>query len=498
MSSITCLSRECAPVALAAVLALAGAVAVSASALEAPAALGAGETPHAVYTPPPCTGTLFADINCSTPFDAWIEQFVRDGITAGCGGGNYCPDGTVTRAQMAVFIEKAMRGTANWPPFTLDVQAVLAVDGTPDPIASGAALLVAVESIPTTGTRAPSGDAPWRIRVGPGLYDLGSAQLNLPPWVMLEGAGSLPFGLSLTTIRSAGTVALTGTVVLTGWNSLRDVRIANTGTAQHAVAVYAVDATVSIERTRLLAYGGSNANYGLHASGTSNITLDHADVYVEASGSANAGLFLNGSTVAQVLDSEITLASASAGGTCILKPSSGTLKVARSTLRGNSNVNTATRGVVSSQGQVEILESSIYAGCRGAAPEAAVAVSLTSGSTSVIKGSTLKAIREDAGCATTVVDATTTGLDISGSVLSAATPWPGTAFGFTATGNSLSRVWNTTIEATAFNTVFVYTGATVRISNSQLLGSPASAAGGTLTCGGVTDENGVFSASTCP
>ncbi|MGV8040261.1 MAG: S-layer homology domain-containing protein [Thermoanaerobaculaceae bacterium] len=480
--------------ALVALVTLAAAVAVSAQTFDSGAAT---PTPDWTFNPPPCTG-VFADVPCSNFFAPWIEQLYRDGVTTGCPFPNYCPDQPVTRAQMAAFLERTMRGTANWPPFTLDVQPVLAADGTPDATASGAALLAAVASIPTTGSRAPSGDYPWRVRVGPGLFDLGSAQLALPPWVMLEGAGSLPFGLSLTTIRSAGTVALTGTVVLTGWNSLRDVRVFNVGGAQHAVAVYAVDATVSLERARLVAYGGSNANYGLFASGTSNITLDHAGVYVEGSGSANAGLQLNGSTVAEVLDSEIRVAAVSTNVTCILKPSTGILKVVRSTLRGNSNTNTAARGVVSAQGQVEILDSSIYAGCRGAASEAASALSLTSGSSSVIRGSTLKAIREDAGCSTTVVEATNTSLDISGSVLSAATPWPGTAFGLTASGPSLTRVWNTTIEATAYNTVYVYTGATVRISNSQLLGNPASPAGGTLTCGGVTDENGVFSASTCP
>jgi hypothetical protein len=29
---------------------------------------------------------------------------VAEGITAGCGDGNYCPESAVTRAQMAVFL----------------------------------------------------------------------------------------------------------------------------------------------------------------------------------------------------------------------------------------------------------------------------------------------------------------------------------------------------------------------------------------------------------
>jgi hypothetical protein len=36
-----------------------------------------------------------------------VEQLSAEGITAGCGGGNYCPDLPVTRASMAVFLVRA-------------------------------------------------------------------------------------------------------------------------------------------------------------------------------------------------------------------------------------------------------------------------------------------------------------------------------------------------------------------------------------------------------
>jgi hypothetical protein len=60
----------------------------------------------ASYVPPAATG-VFADVPAGSPFAAWIEQLWRDGVTAGCGGGNFCPDASVTRAQMAVFLTKA-------------------------------------------------------------------------------------------------------------------------------------------------------------------------------------------------------------------------------------------------------------------------------------------------------------------------------------------------------------------------------------------------------
>ena len=58
----------------------------------------------------------FADVPASSAFHASIEQMVRDGITSGCGGGNYCPTSSITRAQMAVFLLRASHGSAYVPP----------------------------------------------------------------------------------------------------------------------------------------------------------------------------------------------------------------------------------------------------------------------------------------------------------------------------------------------------------------------------------------------
>jgi len=58
----------------------------------------------ASYSPPAATGTEFTDVPSSYWAAAWIEQLANEGITGGCGSGNYCPDAPVTRAQMAVFL----------------------------------------------------------------------------------------------------------------------------------------------------------------------------------------------------------------------------------------------------------------------------------------------------------------------------------------------------------------------------------------------------------
>ncbi len=58
-------------------------------------------------SPKPGSAT-FADVPRSHPFFQFVEALVASGITAGCGGGNYCPDDPVTRGQMAVYLAAAL------------------------------------------------------------------------------------------------------------------------------------------------------------------------------------------------------------------------------------------------------------------------------------------------------------------------------------------------------------------------------------------------------
>jgi hypothetical protein len=63
-------------------------------------------------SPPPPDAT-FNDVPTNHPFFQFIEALADSGITAGCGGGNYCPDQPLTRGQMAVFLAKALG--LHWP-----------------------------------------------------------------------------------------------------------------------------------------------------------------------------------------------------------------------------------------------------------------------------------------------------------------------------------------------------------------------------------------------
>ena len=69
------------------------------------------------YSPPDVgASTGFGDVPVGYWADKWIKQLAAEGITGGCGAGVYCPDATVTRAQMAVFLLKSKHGSAYAPP----------------------------------------------------------------------------------------------------------------------------------------------------------------------------------------------------------------------------------------------------------------------------------------------------------------------------------------------------------------------------------------------
>jgi uncharacterized repeat protein (TIGR03803 family) len=74
------------------------------------------KTEHgAAHVPPACVG-VFLDVPCGSQFSDWIEELAAEGVTAGCAGGNFCPAAPVTRAQMAVFLLKIEHGSSYVPP----------------------------------------------------------------------------------------------------------------------------------------------------------------------------------------------------------------------------------------------------------------------------------------------------------------------------------------------------------------------------------------------
>jgi hypothetical protein len=65
---------------------------------------------------PPDPVQIFPDVPNDAFAAAWIDELATLQITAGCGGGLYCPDAPVSRAEMAVFLLKTSQGSGYVPP----------------------------------------------------------------------------------------------------------------------------------------------------------------------------------------------------------------------------------------------------------------------------------------------------------------------------------------------------------------------------------------------
>ncbi|MRG94743.1 S-layer homology domain-containing protein [Polyangium spumosum] len=57
--------------------------------------------------PEPTCQAVFSDI-CGSAHQPAIEWMAKEGLSSGCGGGKFCPDETVSRAQMAAFLTAAL------------------------------------------------------------------------------------------------------------------------------------------------------------------------------------------------------------------------------------------------------------------------------------------------------------------------------------------------------------------------------------------------------
>ena len=78
------------------------------------AEVGVGQSLRAVrifhrkaVSPAPAAAT-FGDVPTTDPRFRFVEALAAAGITGGCGGGQFCPEASVTRGQMAVFLSVAL------------------------------------------------------------------------------------------------------------------------------------------------------------------------------------------------------------------------------------------------------------------------------------------------------------------------------------------------------------------------------------------------------
>jgi hypothetical protein len=270
--------------------------------LQSVAAEGPVTGPLSAWTPPlPCQG-MFTDVPCGSQFDTWVEQFARDGITSGCSAGHYCPDTAVTRRQMAVFVERSMRGASGWPAHTVLVVHHPAGETSSD-VSSGTELLALVAAIPSTGSEAPSATNPWLIRVGPGIFDLGSGSLTLPVYTAIEGAGE-----DVTTIVASGYASQTaGTIICSAHSQARLLTVINRGGGAYANGISVANSATNVRLYRLTvdvsqpSNATTNQTYGIWAGTNTQMLL--TDVTISAHGGYNNfGLYASATSQTNALD----------------------------------------------------------------------------------------------------------------------------------------------------------------------------------------------------
>jgi len=73
------------------------------------------------FIPDPGLGNIFLDVPASYWAAGWIELLYVDGITSGCGTNIYCPEDAVTREQVAVLLLRAKYGAEYQPPAPVGV-----------------------------------------------------------------------------------------------------------------------------------------------------------------------------------------------------------------------------------------------------------------------------------------------------------------------------------------------------------------------------------------
>jgi hypothetical protein len=79
------------------------------------------------HVPPPPV-QIFPDVPNDAFAAAWIDELATLNITTGCGGGLYCPDRPVSRAEMSVFLLKTLLGSGYVPPTPVGIFADVPLD----------------------------------------------------------------------------------------------------------------------------------------------------------------------------------------------------------------------------------------------------------------------------------------------------------------------------------------------------------------------------------
>jgi hypothetical protein len=110
---------------------------------------------------------IFGDEPPSSPFYAFIQEMAETGITGGCGSGMYCPNASLTRGQMAVFV---VTGLLNQ---LLPATTPLIATAVPNAAAPGQTLTLALGGVNTHFVQGTT-----QVTMAPGITPSGIVVIN--------------------------------------------------------------------------------------------------------------------------------------------------------------------------------------------------------------------------------------------------------------------------------------------------------------------------------
>jgi hypothetical protein len=279
--------------------------------------------------PPNCGSAPFVDVPQIGGYCPWIRQADLDDLTAGCGGGAYCPDGPLSRKAAALVLERAMRGTA--PHDVADAwygRTVLVSPVAGDALASGQALRDGLAALPALNPLLRG-----LVKLEPGRYDLGATPLVLAEWIDLEGSGE---GATLIVGQPPAPQPL---VKIGRGAGLRWVTLAATGGRGVGMEPADDEPARRLEHVTIAANGFA---VDCEGSGDGKVLISHATLTAAGSGAENAAVITSGCTLA-IEESTLT----GQGGTHArgLRNQNGAVTIERSLVRASdaSSVNVALR-----------------------------------------------------------------------------------------------------------------------------------------------------------
>lgn len=182
-----------------------------------------------------------------------------------------------------------------------------------------------------------SADNPYLILIGPGIYDLGSSELIMKPYVYIKGAGKDITTLVGHRLDATGTNWSAGSFVKGVSNSsLRDLTVHNdcgTGTSGLCGAIYNNNnASPVFNRIRVKVTGGTNT-VGIHNNASSSPSIKSTTV-VAAGGGGSTGMYSYSNCQPDVIRSKIKATGTGFNAGVWTKGNSKT-QIAHSTIKGS-------------------------------------------------------------------------------------------------------------------------------------------------------------------